>query len=101
LVYCAGHLLDPVVRRHASISHTAFLAVCIIVLWRSNERFVFFKPLIIIFSIAFPFRTCGPISISQYSFTSSVCHSTAGIIDSARAVILHFTFSMISRMILK
>ena len=77
----ARYLLDPVVRRHASISHTAFLAVGIIVLWRSNERFVFFKPLIFIFSIAFPFRTCGPVSIGQYSVSTSVCHSTTSIND--------------------
>ena len=39
------------------------MAVSIIVLWRSNMQFVLFKPFIFIFSIAFPFRTGGPVSI--------------------------------------
>ena len=51
----ARHLLDPVIRRHSSISPAASLAVGIIVLWRSNELFIFLMPFIVIISIAFPF----------------------------------------------
>ena len=54
------HPLDPVLLRHTQINHSAFLAVGIIVPWRSNWRFAFFILSVCICSIAFPFRTCCP-----------------------------------------
>ena len=54
------HPLDPVLLRHTQINHSAFLAVGIIVPWRSNWRFAFFILSVCICSIAFPFRSCCP-----------------------------------------
>ena len=61
------HPLDPVLKRHTLISHSAFLTEGIVVFWRSNRRYIFLVVHVCIFSIAFPFRTCCPFLLSlQY-----------------------------------